>query len=120
MPPAGSMKDLSTDRNLHCKKQPQLAKCQDPFMTRSRPDRRITPDNRRSAIPNDCFYFFSPSRISIIFRKIPCWFRPATTAVAPSGNEFSAGCDFADHHPGNAANFIKTKETRSSPIGRKF
>jgi hypothetical protein len=69
MPSAGSTKDLSTGRNLHCKKQPQLAKCQNSFKTHSWSDRRITPDNGRSTITNDCFYFFSPSRISIIFRK---------------------------------------------------
>jgi hypothetical protein len=33
------------------------------------PDRRVMPDKRGSIKPNDCFYFFSPSRISIIFRK---------------------------------------------------
>jgi len=51
MPSAGSTKDLSTGRNLHCKKQPQFAKCQDPFKTRPRPvhdriDASRTPDNR--------------------------------------------------------------------------
>jgi hypothetical protein len=64
-------------------------------------------------------YFFSPSRISIIFRKIPCCSRPSTTTAAPFGNEFSAGYHFADHHFGNAESFMKTKEKRSSPIGRK-
>ncbi|HXL28655.1 MAG TPA: hypothetical protein VN968_05125 [Bradyrhizobium sp.] len=43
--------------------------------------------------------------------KIPCCFRPSMMAVAPSGNEFSAGSDFADHHLGNAASFMKTKES---------
>jgi hypothetical protein len=32
---AGSTKDLSTGGNLHCKKQPQLAKCRRPFMAGS-------------------------------------------------------------------------------------
>jgi hypothetical protein len=35
MPSAGSTKDLSTGCNLHCKRQPRLAKCQSPLMAGS-------------------------------------------------------------------------------------
>src|ERR1700724_3229622 len=86
MPSAGSTKDLSTGRNLHFKRQPRLAKWQSPLMAGSTHHARY----KRGSIPNDCFYFFSPSRISIIFRKKSLLFRHST-AAAPSGNEFSAG-----------------------------
>jgi|ERR1700674_4002873 hypothetical protein len=35
MPSTGSTKDLSTGRNLHCKRQPRLAKYQSPLMAGS-------------------------------------------------------------------------------------
>jgi hypothetical protein len=47
------------------------------------------------------FYFFSPSRISIIFRKKSLLFYTLDDGRAV-GNEFGADHDFADHHLGNA------------------
>src|ERR1700681_2064588 len=97
MPSTGSTKDLSTGRNLHCKRQPRLAKCQSPLMAGSTHHARYKGDQYQTTAFISSLRHEFPS----FSEKNPCCFRHSTAAV-PSGNEFSAGYDFADHHLGNA------------------